>query len=160
MTRHHSGKRGACRGTMTGVLTGLLITLAGATQAAAVAGPTGTAQQGRRLVQATPTVGADAATLDLIEARIEAVDAKANSVTVGGKPVPLHPTQLQVVGPGGLALAGAPALRPGMRVRFALEPAARGAAAPGAVVSSLVGPRANAAPPPRPIVLVYIDAQP
>ena len=159
MTPENMVRRGTCGAVLAGVLVGALVAMAGAAQAAAVAGPGGTAQQGRRLVQAEPAVGADAATLDLIEARIEAIDAKANTVMVGGKPVPLHPTQLRVVGPGGLALAGVSALRPGMRVRFALEPEARGAALPVAIGTS-AGPRANPTVAPRPIVFVYIDAQP
>ena len=159
MTRAIMDLRGAWGAVLAGVLAGVLVAVAGAAQAAAVAGPGGTAHQGRRLVQAEPTVGADAATLDLIEARIEAIDAKANTVTVGGKPVPLHPTRLRVVGPGGGALAGVSALRPGMRVRFALEPEARGAALPAAISTS-AGPRANPAGAPRSIVLVYLDAQP
>ena len=159
MTPENMDLRGACGAVLAGVLVGGRVAMAGAAQAAAVAGPGGTAQQGRRLVQAEPAVGAAAATLDLIVARIEAIDAKTNTVTVGGKPVPLHPTQLRVVGPGGSALAGVSALRPGMRVRFALEPEARGAGLPAVIVTP-ASPHASPAEASRPIVLVYIDAQP
>ena len=150
----------ALRRVLTGVSIVGMVTLAGTAQAAAVAGPGGTAQQGRRLVLAAPTLGAEAATLDLIEGRIEAVDAKAGVIMLAGKPVPLHPTQLRVVAPGGQPLAGVQALSPGMRVRFALEPELRGAALPGVAGSASAGPRASAAAPPRSIVLLYIDAQP
>ena len=150
----------ALRRVLTGLLIGGVLTLAGTAQAAAVAGPGGTAQHGRRLVLAAPTLGAEAATLDLIEGRIEAVDAKAGVIMLAGKPVPLHPTQLRVVAPGGQPLAGVQALSPGMRVRFALEPELRGAALPGVAGSASAGPRASAAAPPRSIVLLYIDAQP
>ncbi len=126
------------------------LALAGSAQAAAVAGPGGTAEQGRRLVQAAPVAGADAPTLDLVAARIEAVDAEGRSITVAGRPVPLHPQQLRVLGTAGGAATGPHALQPGMQVRFALEPLLRGGAGSAQATSA----------PVRRIVLIMIDRQP
>ena len=78
--------------------------------------------------------------------------ADGRSITVCGKPVPLHGQQLRVLAPGGAALAGARSLRAGMQVRFGLEPEPR----PAPVTAG-----AAAAPPTeRRIVLIYVDAQP
>lgn len=130
--------------------------LAGAAQAAAIAGPGGTAEQGRRQVvfTATPAASLGAPMLELVSARIDAVDADGRSITVRGKPVPLHGQQLRVLAPGGGALPGARSLRAGMQVRFGLEPEAR-------PVAQTASPVAAAAPPAeRRIVLIYVDSQP
>lgn len=97
-----------------------------AAQAALVAGPGGTAEQGRRVVFAPPAAAAAASApaLDLMSARLEAVDAAAGRVVLQGRTVTLHPQALRVIGPGGQALAGASALAPGQQLRFALEPGA------------------------------------
>ena len=112
---------------MRGVLlAGLLAATTGLAQATAVAGDAGVSSGNsvgvssssppvRRFVPSAAAHGADAPTLDLVSARIDAVDAGARAITVRGKPLPLHPTRLRVVGPGGQALSGARALRPGMQ---------------------------------------------
>ncbi len=159
----------ARRATATLALLGLAtVALAGAAQAAAIAGPGGTAEQGRRQVAFTdpstptptptpapapaPAARPDAPAPELVSARIDAVHADGRSITVCGKPVPLHGQQLRVLAPGGAALAGARSLRAGMQVRFGLEPEAR----PAPVTAG-----AAAAPPTeRRIVLIYVDAQP
>lgn len=138
----------------------LLLALGGSSaQAIAVAGgqpaATGRADKGSRMLVAAPAPGQDAPTLSLMSARIEAVDAEGRAITVRGKPVPLHPTQLRVLGPRGQPVGGARALRPGMQVRFALEPEVTVSAAPPASTA-----RPGAAPaevPARRIVLIYID---
>lgn len=126
----------------------LLAALAGTVQATAVAGPGGTAEQGRRLVLAEPAPGATAPTLDLLSARLEAVDLTAGTVTVRGQRVPLHAAQLRVLGAGGQNL-GPGSLRAGQAVRLALEPLLP--AAPAAAAS------AGGPAPARRIVLIYID---
>ena len=153
----------ARRATATLALLGLAtVALAGAAQAAAIAGPGGTAEQGRRQVAftdastptpaPTPAARPDAPAPELVSARIDAVHADGRSITVCGKPVPLHGQQLRVLAPGGAALAGARSLRAGMQVRFGLEPEPR----PAPVTAG-----AAAAPPTeRRIVLIYVDAQP
>lgn len=124
----------------------LLAALAGPAAAVAVAGPGGTAEQGRRLVPDTPAAStASGNALDLVSARLEAVDQGAGSVTVRGQRVPLHATALRVLGRGGQVL-GLRSLRAGQAVRMALEPAAPAPAA-----------SANAPAPARRIVLIYID---
>ncbi|GCL65687.1 hypothetical protein [Pseudaquabacterium pictum] len=123
----------------------LLAALAGTAQAVVVAGPGGTAEQGRRLVVAEPAPGAVAPTLDLVSARLDAVDLAAGSVTVRGQRVPLHAEQLRVLGSGGQNL-GPRGLRAGQAVRLALEPAMPAAAA-----------SAGSPAPARRIVLIYID---
>ncbi len=141
--------------------TGLLLAaLAGTAGAVAVAGPGGTAEQGRRLVLAAPAVGATAPTLDLVSARLEAVELGAGTVTVRGQLVPLHAAQLRVLGPGG-QLLGPRSLRAGQAVRLALEPdapllPAADASAPTSATSA-VTPAASSAAPARRIVLIYID---
>ena len=151
------------------LLAGLLAATAGLAQATAVAGGPGAGSSvggsgsgstpARRFVPAAAAAGADAPTLDLVNARIDAMDAQAGTITVRGKLLPLHPTHLRVVGPGGQALSGARALRPGMQVRFALEPEAHAGRA-----ATPHGPQpaagADAVPAARPIVLIYIDSQP
>ena len=124
-------------------------TLAGATHAAAIAGPGGTAEQGRRQVAFSPAPAPDAPALALVSAHIDAVHADGRSITVRGKPVPLHGQHLQVLGPGGVALPGVQALRAGMQVRFGLEPEAR-----------VGNPAPLGAPPERRIVLIYVDSLP
>jgi len=155
------------RGALLAGLAALATAGAGPAQATAVAaGATASTGNGagsgppvRRYVPSAPAPGADAPTLELVNARIDAVDAEAQAITVRGKPVPLHPTRLRVVGPGGQALSGARALRPGMQVRFALEPELRvGRAAAAGAPQPAAG--ADARPATRPIVLIYIDSQP
>lgn len=123
---------------------GLLCT--GVVQAAAVAGPNGTAAQGVRLIVATPTATADSAPA-LIPGRITAVDLAAGRVHIDGAPLAWTAEQLRVIGPDGQRLAGAAALRAGQQVRFALEPLA-----PGAITD----PQRST----RRLLLVYIDRQP
>ena len=125
----------------------LLGAWAGPAQAMAVAGPGGTAEQGRRLVLAEPAAAANAPTFDLVAARLEAVDQAAGTVTVRGQRVPLHASVLRVLGSRGEVLA-VQHLRAGQAVRLALEPVAPTAAA-------------SAAPAPvRRVVLIYIDGSP
>ena len=148
-------------------LTALATAGAGPVQATAVAGgavasPGHSAGSGtpvRHYVPSAPAPGAEAPTLELVNARIDAIDVEARVITVRGKPLSLHPTRLQVVGPGGQALSGARALRPGMQVRFALEPEGRADRAAG-VGSSQASAIADAAPANRPIVLIYLDNPP
>lgn len=123
----------------------LLAALAGPVVAVAVTGPSGTAAQGRRLVLAAPAAGAVANTLDLVAARIEAVDLAAGSITVRGQQVPLQAGGLRVLGRGGQQLDPR-SLRAGQAVRLALDPAV-----PGRVASG------TAPAPARRIVLIYID---
>lgn len=106
--------------------------------AALVTGPGGTAEQGRRTVSAPlPPAGVAAApALDLVAARLEAVDSAAGRVVVHGKSVALDSAGLRVIGPAGQRLAGASALAAGQQIRFALEPGTA---------------------PARRIVLIYID---
>ncbi|MDH4392320.1 MAG: hypothetical protein QE285_12985, partial [Aquabacterium sp.] len=101
-------------------------------------------------VLAAPAAGAGAAMLDLVSARLEAVDLAAGTVTVRGQQVPLHAGQLRVLGSRGEVLA-ARSLRAGQQVRLALEPAAPPAAASAPVAA------APAPAPARRIVLIYID---
>jgi hypothetical protein len=96
--------------------------------------------------------GVNTPALDLVAARIDAVDATATSITVRGRPVPLHPTLLRVLGPGGKPLGGPRLLRAGMQVRFALEPEP---AAPASAATARTG--AAAEQPARRIVLIYVD---
>lgn len=129
--------------------------LAPAAQAMAVSGPGGTAEQGRRLVVAAPAPGASQPALDLVAARLEAVDLAAGTVTLRGKPVPLHPQALRVLGNGGQVL-GMRSLRAGQQVRLALEPAAP-PSTPPAAASGPPGVSAAGKPAERRIVLIYID---
>ncbi len=132
---------------------GLLLALSAPAQALAVAGPAnaaGAVEPGRGAGKTPPPTAAVAATLDLLPARITAVDLAAGTITVRGQTVPLHAQQLRVLGPGGQVL-GARALRAGQAVRLALEPAA-GAASAAAQASTQ-----NTAQPARRVVLIYID---
>lgn len=129
-----------------GLLLGALLlgTCPGPAQAMAVAGPGGTAEQGRRLVLAEPAAPANAPALDLVSARLEAVDQAGGTVTVRGQRVPLHASMLRVLGSRGEVLS-LRNLRAGQAVRLALEPVAPTAAA-------------SAAPAPvRRAILIYID---
>ena len=136
------------------LLAAALALQAGSVQAVAVAGPGGTAEQGRRLVVAAPAKGAAQPSLDLMAARLEAVDPAALTVTVRGQRVPLHPERLRVLGAGGQVL-GVRALRAGQTVRLALEPMQPTAAAPAAKASATGAAKADASA--RRIVLIYID---
>jgi hypothetical protein len=117
----------------------LAMVLTAPAMAVAIAGPNGTAAQGRRVVQAQPVGGQGAATqtMALSQGVIGAVDVGRREVTIGGQVVTLHPTRLRVVGPGGAGESGASSLRKGMHVRFALDPESKAVN--------------------RPIVLIYID---
>ena len=132
-----------------------------------VTGPGGTAEQGRRLVLAAPVPGAQAQAMALVAARIDAVDAAGQTLTLRGKPVPVHPTALKVLGPQGQPLSGLRALRAGQPIRFALEaelpltPLTPATPATQVTPASLLRPSASAAAPAeRRIVLIYLDAQP
>jgi len=130
---------------------------AGSAHAMAVAGPGGTAEQGRRLVVARPAAGASQPSLDLLPARLEAVDLATQVVVVRGQRVPWHAERLRVLGAGGQVL-GPAALRAGQSVRLALEPVAPARAATAAsAASSAAAGAADAATPARRIVLIYID---
>lgn len=101
----------------------LALLLAPAAQAVLVAGPGGSAEQGRRIVLPSPAEpAASTPALDLVAARLDAVNVAAGRVVVNGRSVTLHPSALRVIGPGGQALGGAAALSAGQQVRFALEP--------------------------------------
>ena len=120
-----------------------------AAQAVVLAGPGGTAEQGRRVVQAEPAPGTGQAGLVLVQARIEAVDPAGRWLRLQGQPVGLHPTALRIVGAGGLVVPGLQSLRPGLNIRFALapEPALPAGQAPPAAMD-------------RPIVLIYLEPRP
>ena len=105
--------------------------------AVAVGGRDGTPAQGRRQVQAAPAEAGSPA-LTLARGRIESIDHGRGQIVMAGKAVALHPTQLRVFGPSGQSEPGASALRKGMAMRFALDPASKSVE--------------------RPIVLIYIDA--
>lgn len=100
--------------------------LPAAASAAMVAGGAGgaggSAEQARRLVVAAPAPGAAAAGLVLAAATVQAVDPRAQRITLHGRVVALHPTALRVQGRSGQPLGGVAALRAGQAVRFALEP--------------------------------------
>ena len=130
-------------------LLGALAVLSLPAAATAVVGPGGTAEQGRRVVVASPASGASVATLDLMAARVDAVDLAGGSITLRGQKVPLHAQQLRVLGPRGQVL-GPSGLRAGQTVRLALEPLQPAAATTAATTAA-----APAAP--RRIVLIYID---
>jgi hypothetical protein len=147
---HRGGVPAAC-------LAWALLLSAGPSVAAAVAGPGGTAEQGRQQVSAAPAAGAVAATLELVAGRIEAADAAAGTITLRGAVLPLHPA-LKVLGPGGQALGGARALQRGMVVRFAFEPPATPAGDKAAASAPAVA--SAAARGARRVVLIYVDAAP
>lgn len=99
-----------------------------AAQAMLLEGPGGTAEQGRRMVMPTPAPAASVPALDLVAARLDAVDSAGGRVVIRGQSVPLHPQALRVIGPGGQVMAGAGSLAAGQSVRFALEPSQTGTA--------------------------------
>lgn len=116
-----------------------------AAHAVAVAGPNGTQAQARRVVPARPAeAGTAGAALELARGRIDAVNLAAQQLTISGKPVGLATEQLRVIGPGGHGQTSVSALRPGMQVRFALEPASK-------------DPK-EAREAKRRIVVIYIDS--
>jgi hypothetical protein len=89
-----------------------------------------------------------APTLDLASAVVVAVDKAKNTLTVTGKTVALHP-RLKVVTPNG-SLTSIAALRPGTKIRFALEP----------IAPAITAAPATAAAPSsseRKVVLIYIE---
>lgn len=139
----------------TALAAAVLAGAAGGAHAVAVASGNTAPDAPARGAVAAPAPGADAAAPSLLAARIDAVDANAGTITLRGRPVPLHPTQLRVLGPRGQALGGARALRAGMQVRLALEPETPVIASPAAVA----GTRQPAvpAPAPRRVVLIYVD---
>lgn len=147
MTTQHA----ACR-AKAGLIALVLAAAGGQADATAVAGPGGINDPGRRPVTAatvaTPAPGAVAPTLDLVAARLDAVDLSAGTVTVRGQRVPLHPSDLRVFDGGGRAL-GPSQLRAGQSVRLALEPLPTGMASPASAAAAAAGRR---------IVLIYIDA--
>lgn len=83
-----------------------------------------------------PTGAAMQGSLDLINGVVQAVDVKQRTLTLARKSVALHPTGLRIIQPTGRIDANVGALRPGMHIRFALEPTASAE---------------------RAIVLIYID---
>jgi len=89
--------------------------------AVVVAGPGGSAEQGRRLVVAAPVAGAEQPALALIPGRVDAVDSAGRWLQVQGRQLALHPSALRVLGPQGPLARGVADLRPGQAVRFALE---------------------------------------
>ena len=146
-------RHGLCHGLCHGVLLSLACLLAAvfsvAAQAVVLAGPGGTAEQGRRLVQAEPAPGAAQPALVLVQARIEAVDPAGRWLRLQGQTVALHPSALRIVGTGGVVVPGVQSLRPGQNIRFALAPEP-------AVPAGQAPPSA----PERPIVLIYLEPRP
>ena len=155
MTGQVPGRRAAPAACALALLA-LLATASTGARAVAVAGPGGTAEQGRRMVVAAPAPAASQPAIDLVAARLEAVDPVAGTVTLRGLRVPLHPQALRVLGNGGQVL-GVRSLRAGQQVRLALEPAAPPMSTPAAAASQTAVPTANTAPVERRIVLIYID---
>ena len=127
-----------------------LLCAAGPAGAVLVTGPGGTAEQGRRLVLAAPAVAAEQPVLALVDGLIEAVDSAGRWLQLHGQPVALHPENLRVLGPGGPLPGGVRGLRPGQTIRFALEPE----------VAPVPATRNAAAPAPRRIVLILLEARP
>ena len=101
-------------------LLSLLLALPLAAGAIAVAGPEGTAAQGRRTVEANPTPGAVAPAIELQHGRIESVDAASRRIVLNGRAVALDPA-LRVVVPGRSSPGGLAWLRAGQAIRFALK---------------------------------------
>lgn len=164
--RPHQATRGralppACRAGLLG-LAWVGLAWVGAAQATALAGGPGSpAGEARRTAVAAPTAGADAPTLDLATGRIDAVAADGSSISLQGRTVPLHPERLLVLGSGGQRFNTARALRPGMQVRFALDPALHPPApAAASAVAARPALRPAGAEAARRIVLIYIDATP
>ena len=117
----------------------LLSATAQAALGALVAGPDGTAAQGRRLVVAAPVPGVNgAAALAVQTGLIDAVDVAQRQVVLNGRAVALDPA-LRVVAGGQSLGPDVRVLRAGQQIRFA---------------------RQAGDAPDRPIVLIYIDRQP
>ena len=120
--------------TFSNTVAGLLLAAGcGAASAMAVAGAApGDGSHARpNTAAAAPT----APSLDLVAGRLDQVDAARHSITVGGRVLALHPTQLGIFRDGGQRGTLA-SLQPGQRIRFALEP---GAAEPRRVVLIYIG---------------------
>lgn len=90
-----------------------------------VAGPAGAPEPGRRSIVATPAPGTNAAAIEYVTAIVDSVSPDRRSIVVRGKPLALHPTQLQVFVGSQAATLGV--LRPGQTVRLALESSVAGA---------------------------------
>ncbi|MDT7834247.1 hypothetical protein [Aquabacterium sp. OR-4] len=121
---------------LTCALAGSLLALPLAAQAILQDGPGGTLEQGRRTVLSAPAPAAASATLELVGARLDALNLATGRVVVNGRSATLHPTALRVFGPAGQPMSGASALAAGQTLRFALEPGTA---------------------PERRIVLIFID---
>ena len=146
-----------CHGRVT-LAAWLALVAAGPAGAVAVAasGAAAAPEQAVRQATAAPVAGAAAPSQGLVAATIEAINVEAQTLTLRGAASPVHATALRVVGAQGQALAGGlRSLRPGMAIRFALEPEAPQALARAAHPAS----PASAPPPVRRIVLIYIDPQ-
>ncbi|MBI3368739.1 MAG: hypothetical protein HY021_09955 [Burkholderiales bacterium] len=111
----------------------------GPAAAVAIAGPSGTAAQGKKTVVAAPALRNTGGELELINGVVTGVDVKNHTLTVGAQAVGVHPHRLRVLGPNGTAIGNLSAVRSGAHIRFALDPATRD---------------------DRKIVLIYIDQQP
>ncbi|WP_293995323.1 hypothetical protein [Sphaerotilus sp.] len=97
-------------------------------------------------VRGEPRVQAPAAaTLELIPGTVVSVDASRTSLVLSGQTVRWHPTQLRLFHSASGTPAQVAQLRPGTRIRFALEPSPAGDAS---------------AAPERRIVLIYLETQP
>lgn len=136
--------KSCCKSARAGALL-IGIAVAGGAQAMRVAGPAGAPTPVTHAAVAAPTPGAaaHAPTLDLAAGVVQAVDLKKGDLRLAGRVVGLRPSGLRVIGADGHAESGAGALRPGMHIRFALEPATAAASAE-----------------PRRIVLIYIERRP
>lgn len=88
-------------------------------------------------VQAATSPAQSSPTLVLARGRVDGLELSKGEIVLSGKPMRFDPKQLRVVGAGGQRESGAAALRKGMTVRFALDPASAAAE--------------------RGIVLIYID---
>lgn len=163
-------RRAGVRSTLALAITAAITAAVTAATGAHAAALTGSLpDDARRPLPAAPTTGADAATLDLASGRIDAVAADGSSISLQGRLVPLHPSQLLVLAPGGQRFNSSRALRPGMRVRFALEPLLRSSTAAGAqpapttattATTSATTTAAATADAARRIVLIYIESAP
>lgn len=134
------------------LLTMALALSAGGALAAAVVGESESAGKGRSVVPTPPPAVAVQPSLDLIPARLEAVNLAERTVTLRGQRVPWHAERLKVLGAGGQQLSTS-ALRAGQAVRLALEPELPAAAQGNAKAAA----GAKMAAPARRIVLIYID---
>lgn len=90
----------------------------GEAAAVMVAGGRGAAGPPRNVAPAPP---AASPSVELIAGTIAAVDRAKRTMTVSGTQLGWHPTSLRVFSAGGSRLS-AHELRPGLRIRFALEP--------------------------------------